>query len=159
MRHPNHRLVKTHRSYTAEEIAARLGVHRHTVREWIRRGLPTCDDRRPTLVLGRDLVAFLRARRLRNRSPCGPAELYCVRCRVPRRPAADMADYLPRTPTVGDLMGICPHCEASMYRRVSWAKLTHVAAGLDVRLPKGCERISESTGPSVNSAFRPRCEP
>ena len=39
-RHPNPRLIKIHRSYTVEEIAAVLGVHRNTVRQWIR--VPGC---------------------------------------------------------------------------------------------------------------------
>ena len=33
MRHPNHRLVKTHRTYTVEEIASLFHVHRNTVDE------------------------------------------------------------------------------------------------------------------------------
>ena len=66
-RHPNPRLAKIHRSYTVEEIASLYGLHRNTVREWIKRGLPVCDDRRPQLVLGRDLAKFLETRRTRNR--------------------------------------------------------------------------------------------
>ena len=62
-RHPNPRLAKIHRTYTVEEIAGLYGIHRNTVRDWIKRGLPTCDTRRPQLVLGRDLVAFIQARR------------------------------------------------------------------------------------------------
>jgi len=46
-RHPNPRLPKTHRNYSVEEAATLLGVHRNTVREWIRRGLPRIDDGRP----------------------------------------------------------------------------------------------------------------
>ena len=38
-RHRSHRLVKIHRSYTVEEASILLGVHRNTVREWIKRGL------------------------------------------------------------------------------------------------------------------------
>lgn len=153
MRHPNYRLVKIHRSYTVNEVAACLRVHRNTVREWIRSGLPTCDNRRPTLVLGRELASFLLARRTQSRRPCGPGELYCVRCRLPRRPAGEMADYLPRTATSGDLMGLCAQCETPMYRRVRSASLPRVAAGLDLRFAEGSDHIVESRDPSANSAF------
>ena len=85
-RRPNHRLVKLHRSYTVEEVATLLGVHRNTVREWIKRGLPTCDGKRPLLILGRELAAFLQARRAKNKRACLPGEIYCVRCHVPRTP-------------------------------------------------------------------------
>ena len=74
-RHPNPRLAKIHRNYTVEDVAAVFGVHRNTVREWVKRGLPTSDDRRPMLILGADLVAFLRARRVKNKRTCQPGEM------------------------------------------------------------------------------------
>ena len=69
-RHPNHRRVKVHRSYTVEEIAGLFGIHKNTVRAWVKAGLPTCDNKRPVLILGRDLIAFLQARRAKNKQPC-----------------------------------------------------------------------------------------
>ncbi len=57
-RHPNHRRVKIHRSYTVEEIASLFGVHKNTVREWVKAGLPTCDDKRPMLILGHVVHSF-----------------------------------------------------------------------------------------------------
>ena len=154
MRHPNHRLVKTHRNYTVEEIASLFHIHRNTVREWVKRGLPTCDDRRPMLILGAELAAFLQARRLKNRQTCSPGELYCVRCRAPRVPAGNMADYRPKTATLGNLIGICPQCECLMYRRVNPSKLEQIRGPLDITLPQARSHIDESTGPSVNSDFR-----
>jgi hypothetical protein len=81
-RHPNPRLAKIHRNYTVEEVAALFDVHKNSVRNWVKGGLPTSDDRRPMLILGRDLVAFLQARRVKNKRPCQPGEIYCMRCRV-----------------------------------------------------------------------------
>ena len=150
-RHPNPRLAKIHRNYTVEEVAALFGVHRNTVREWVKRGLPTNDDRRPMLILGRDLVAFLRARRAKNKRSCQPGELYCVRCRAPRAPAGDMADYQPVTEMFGNLIAICSDCEAMMYRRVSLAKLEEVRGKLDLTMPQALLHIDESARPSVNS--------
>ena len=140
-RHPNHRLAKIHRSYTVAEIADLLGKHRHTVREWIKRGLPTLDGQRPTLILGRDLSAFLQARRTKNKRSCLPGEIYCVRCRTPRSPAGDMAEYQPLTSTLGNLVGICSSCESLMYRRVNVAKLEQVQGKLDVLLPQALRHI------------------
>ncbi|PSH02716.1 MAG: hypothetical protein CXZ00_16020 [Acidobacteria bacterium] len=70
--HPNYRLVKNHRSYTVEEIAERFGKHKNTVRAWVKDGLPICDGKRPTLILGRDLAEFLKARRVSKKQPCRP---------------------------------------------------------------------------------------
>ena len=140
-RHPNPRLAKIHRNYTVEEVAALFGVHRNTVREWVKRGLPTNDDRRPMLILGRDLVAFLRARRAKNKRTCQPGEIYCVRCRAPKKPAGDMADYQPVTETLGNLIAICPDCEAIIYRRVSLAKLEQIRGQLDITMPQALRHI------------------
>ena len=150
-RHPNPRLVKIHRNYTVEEIASLFGVHRNTVRQWIKQGLPTSDQKRPFLILGRDLVAFLQARRAKNKRPCQPGEIYCVRCRAPKAPAGDMADYQIVTETLGNLIAICPDCNAIMNRRVSLAKLEQIRGRLDITMPQALRHIGESTQPSVNS--------
>ena len=107
-------------------------IHRNTVREWIRRGLPTTDDRRPALVLGNSLRDFLRARRQRSKRPCQPGEIYCVRCRVPRNPAGGIAEFQPGIGALGSLVGICPQCESMIYRRVNPANLDLVKGCLEI---------------------------
>ena len=153
-RHPNPRLAKIHRSYTVEEIACLFRVHRNTVREWVKRGLPTNDSRRPMLILGRALVTFLQARRKKNKQACRPGEIYCVRCRLPKAPAGDMADYQPITETLGNLIAICPECETIIYRRVNLTKLEHVRGKLDISMPQALPHIGESAEPSVNSDLK-----
>jgi predicted transcriptional regulator len=122
-RHPNHRLVKVHRSYTVEEIAKLFGTHKNTVRHWVKEGRATIDDKRPMLILGHVLAAFLKDRRQKNKRPCNPGELYCVRCRAPKWPAGSMADYVPITEKFGNLVAICPDCNCLMNRRVSIARI------------------------------------
>ncbi len=85
--------VKLHRNYTIEETAALLGVHKSTVRSWIKIGLPVCDTKRPILILGRDLRDYLQKRRGMHKQKCKFYELYCMRCRAPKCPAEDMVDY------------------------------------------------------------------
>jgi excisionase family DNA binding protein len=153
-RHPNPRLAKIHRNYTVEEVAALFGVHRNTVRAWVKRGLPTNDDRRPMLILGHDLVAFLHARRAKNKWTCQPGEIYCVRCRAPKAPAGDMADYQPVTETLGNLIAICSDCDAIIYRRVNLTKLDQVRGQLDITMPQAQPHIGESAQPCVNSDLR-----
>lgn len=152
-RRPNPRLVKIHRSYTVEEAASLFSVHRNTVRHWIKQGLPAIDDKRPMLILGRNLTTFLQERRVRNKRPCQPGEIYCVRCRAPKKPAGGMADYQPLTTDLGNLVGICPDCESLLYRRVNPAKLEQVRGQLDVMIPVARLRIDGSSEPSVNSDF------
>jgi Helix-turn-helix domain len=149
--HPNPRLAKIHRNYTVEEVASLLGIHRNTVREWIKRGLPISDDKRPTLILGRDLTVFLQAKRVKNKQPCRPGELYCVRCRAPKAPAGDMVEYQPVTQTLGNLIAICPDCHAMMNRRVNLTKLEQIRGHLHITMPQALRHIVESGQPSVNS--------
>jgi len=153
-RHPNHRLVKIHRSYTVEEIAELFAIHKNTVRNWVKSGLSTSDDKRPMLILGIDLVAFLQARRTKNKRPCRPGEIYCVRCRAPKFPAASMAEYKPITEKFGNLVAICPDCGAIMNRRVSLARIGQMRGGMDISFPQALEHIVDSAKPTVNSDSR-----
>jgi hypothetical protein len=154
-RHPNHRLVKVHRSYTVEEAARLLGTHKNTVRTWVKAGLPICDSRRPTLILGR----FLQIRRRKNKRPCQPDEMYCLRCRAAKRPAGSMADYQPITVSLGNLSGICPDCEGMMYRRTSIGKLAAIRERLSVHVMEVERRLNEKDEPIPNSDFEQVGEP
>ena len=153
-RHPNPRLAKIHRSYTVEEVAVLFGIHRQTVRRWIKAGLPAIDDRRPTLILGRHLVTFLGNRRQQKKQRCKPGEIYCVRCRQPRSPAGDIADYEPQTATLGNLIGLCPDCDTLIYRRINVTILDEVRGNLSITTLEPEEHINEKNHPSVNSHFR-----
>lgn len=153
-RHPNPRLVKIHRSYTVEEVAKLFGMHKNTVRKWIKDGLATIDDKRPMLVLGHDLEAFIKKRRTKNKQTCKPGELYCVRCRVPKSPAGDMAEYSPVTEKIGNLIAICPDCDSIMNRRVSLARIEVVGGNIDIAFPKDLRHIVKRTTPTVNSDLR-----
>lgn len=150
-RRPNHRLVKINRSYTVEEVAGLFGIHKNTVRAWVKAGLPTCDSKRPMLILGNVLAAYLKARRTKNKQPCQHGEIYCVRCRAPKRPAGEMVDYEPVTDKFGNLQGICPDCDGMIFKRASMAKLPQIREKLDITIVEVQRRVSDSNGPTVNS--------
>jgi excisionase family DNA binding protein len=149
-RHPNPRRVKIHRSYTVEEAARLLPVHKNTIRAWIVDGLPTIDARRPTLIAGSELRRFLEAKCKKRKQPCAPGEFYCVRCRAPKAPAGAMADYIAVTSTSGNLRGLCPDCGTLIYRRVAHAKLDEFRAILDIIVMQAPPSIRETDGPSLN---------
>jgi hypothetical protein len=129
----NPNLAKNHRSYRVDEAASLYKVHKGTVRNWINAGLPVLNDKHPMLILGGDLAAFHRARRTKNKQKCKPGEMFCFRCRAPKEPALDMADYKPDTATLGNLVGICPTCGTIMNRRASLAKLDKVCGKMEIR--------------------------
>ena len=150
----NPNLAKIHRNYTVEEVAGLYGVFKGTVRAWIKAGLPIINDKRPMLILGSDLVAFHQARRTKNKQKCKPGEIYCVRCRAPKNPAGDMADYRIITEKIGNLEAICPDCEKIMNRRVSLTKLEQVRGEMTITLPQALQHIIGSNQPSVNSDLK-----
>jgi hypothetical protein len=149
-RHPNPRLVKIHRNYSVEDIARLFGVHKNTVRSWLKQGLTAIDDRRPTLILGRELLRFLQERRQRAKQSCGPGRIYCIACRGPKVPAGKMAECTPTGPLAGNLCGICPDCDRLIYRRVNLAKIDTVRGELEITFKQPGPRIRERAVPSVN---------
>lgn len=152
-RHPNHRLIKIHRSYTVEEIAKLFNTHKNTVRRWVKEGLTTTDDKHPMLILGHVLSSFLQVRRTKNKRTCKPGEIYCVRCRAPKPPAGNMAEYSSINDKLGNLTAICPDCHSIMNRRVSLAKIDQICGEMDISFPDAVQRIRESSQLTVNSDF------
>jgi excisionase family DNA binding protein len=130
-RKPSRHRVKIHRSYTVDEVARLLGVAKGTVRRWIKGGLSALTDQKPALILGEDLVQFLASRKATHKK-CGPAECYCVKCREPREPAGDMAEFIPLTLKTGNLRGICPTCGRLMHKRIRCDAVDSLRALLDV---------------------------
>ena len=132
-----------------------FGIHKNTVRAWIKQGLPTTDDKRkPILILGIELSKYLQAKRLKNKRTCKPGEIYCVKCHEPRMPAGSMADYEIVTDTLGNLIGICPNCNIIIYRRVNLGKLSLVCGKLVITMPKALQHLNESIHPFVNSDLK-----
>jgi excisionase family DNA binding protein len=151
-RKPSRRHLKTHRSYTVEEAARCLLVAKGTVRRWIKTGLPALADRKPILILGHDLIEFLSRSKAKIR--CQPHECYCVKCRAPRAPAADLAEYVPILPSSGNLRAICPVCHKLMHKRIAFGGLAQLRTILDVTIAQAPNDIVESPETSLNEHFR-----
>ena len=45
-----------------------------------------------------------------------------------------MADFIPKTDVLGDLVGICPECSTMMYQRASVARLCAIRENLDITI-------------------------
>jgi hypothetical protein len=132
-RFPNPRLVKIHRSYTFDEAARTLGVHKNTIRNWQRKGLRPMEGCWPLLLHGPELRRFLEEARSKSKQSCPPGHFYCVRCRAPRRPSGRSVTYVAATEFAGSLHGICEACGCRMRRRTSKEKLAHMRAIFDIK--------------------------
>jgi len=143
-------LVKIHQRYTASELAARLGLHKNTIRQWQREGLAAVDVGRPALFQGAIVRAFLISRNANRKRPCSPGTLYCLRCREPRRPAMGRADYVELRPGTGNLRALCETCGSIMHRRVRAASLAAVMPFVDVQIRDAPARLVGRDPPSPN---------
>lgn len=146
----NPNAIKLHWTYDVSELAACCGVHKNTVRKWRQEGLAPIDERKPILFLGATVREYLKRRNAERKRPCGPGQLYCLRCRHPRPPALEMAEYVPITQSSGNVRAICAVCETLMPRRVALTTILLVMPGIDVQFAERALRLIGSTSPSLN---------
>jgi hypothetical protein len=123
-RKPAHRrryqvnLIKGTYLYEPSEIAKLFHIHRNTVRHWFKEGLNPIDGRKPVLVHGSDLKAFLAQRQEARRRKCAPGEFFCFRCRAPRRPWGNLVDVSQHAEKIAKLTAICGVCETEMHQTI-----------------------------------------
>ena len=118
-RTPNARLVKRDATFTVDEIAELFTVHPNTVRNWMASGLKTIDARRPLLIHGSDLIAYLHKRQKCRKRTCTPAELFCFKCRAPRLPKDGILSIENQNARVMRAVGHCEVCGTRMFKAVS----------------------------------------
>ncbi len=143
----NPNLVKIHRNYTYEELAEVFGIHKNTVAQWVKDGLPCLKEQRPFLVLGVDAKNFLQARRKYGKRTCKHNEFYCLRCKKPVKPAENFVEYVAISPTKDRLMALCECCEGVVNKFVAYARLDEYEAIFDLDKPIGLEHIKDTDSP------------
>ena len=131
-RYPPPTRFKINRLYSVQEIAATGQVCENTVHNWRKAGLQTIDERRPLYVSGYEMRRFLTEMRQRLKSPCQIDEMFCLKCRKPRRPYGGLADFL-NAPKTGKLTGLCPVCTSVMHRRIALKDLPALEAKLQIQ--------------------------
>lgn len=147
------RRIKRHHSYTVDEAARAVGAARGTVRRWLDNGLPAIRDRKPFLILGDDLSAYM-AGRAQPKQACPPGTCYCVKCREARRPDGNMAEFIAINAHSGNLRALCPDCGSLMHRRTSYDQLATIRAFLDVAIVERQPRLNDSGHASTNEHLR-----
>lgn len=146
--------VKILRNYTARKLADCLGVHKNTVRHWLRHGLSPVDDQRPFLFHGAAVRTFLVEWNKRRKRPCPIGMLYCFRCREPRTPAPTSVKYLRATAGAGNLRAPCSDCGTVMHRRVRQEQIHAVLPGVLVQITEASQRLSEKLDPPSHCDLR-----
>lgn len=75
------KVIKTRESYTTKRISEELNVHPRTIQYWYKEGLKTLDNKKPFLVMGYELKAFLEKKQKERKCTLKPDEFYCTKCR------------------------------------------------------------------------------
>lgn len=149
-RRPEWRRLRTHRSYSVDEAARTLCVCKATVRRWIRdKDLPVLDDTRPTLILGRELIAFGKAQR-KPKQKCRPMEAYCMSCRAPRKAAFNAAEISSANAASANLRMLCVECSGLIHRRYGWQQLVALNGQMKLTSSQAHRSLIETIQPCLN---------
>lgn len=126
-KNPDRRRIRIRRTYSVPEVADLLGVHVHTVRRWLKKGLGTIDGESPTLVHGKELRRYLDARAKARKQKCSPDEMYCLSCRAPRLPTLGSVQMIDLNEKTVRLVGTCCTCGKRIHRAGSASRLEEYA--------------------------------
>lgn len=118
-RRANPMAVKSALTYEVSEAAKALGKSQATIRNWIKDGLPTMASQKPLLISGAALRDYLRAKYRAAKSPMSQDELFCLSCRIGRKPVGMMVEAIANTPKTTRLKGLCECCGAVSTRIIS----------------------------------------
>lgn len=112
------RKIKKHRLYDYGEASGALGVTAHTVRAWRSDGLVVMTANTPHYILGAELIRYIEDKQAKQSVKMALDQMYCLRCKAPRKPLWGMVDYVPSSETRGRLTGLCEACEGGLQRFV-----------------------------------------
>ncbi|MBL3677531.1 MAG: helix-turn-helix domain-containing protein [Alphaproteobacteria bacterium] len=137
-------------TYTAYEVADLFGVSSETVFRWIRdEGLVRLPGSRKYFVHGSDLAAFLERRNRKNKSPCAPGQIYCLKCRAPRTPESGLLERQDLPNGATRVCGLCTTCGTLMSKTIGRAHW-HAVHPLHPDHTPPQRHIGERTGGRLN---------
>ena len=74
--------IRAKTAYSLKEVCSLLGINRKTVLRWLKEGLVLLDaTKKPWLIMGYDLQAFIRAKRKAKQVKLQFDEFYCLTCK------------------------------------------------------------------------------
>lgn len=129
------RNIRQSQCYTVQECSKALAVGLATVRFWIRQGLPTLPDGKPILIPGDTLKSWLKSRRAARKQKCQPNELYCCRCRCPRKAKIGSVVITLRNAKTVAIRAFCGTCDAKMNKGGSLTRLSEIQAAFGLNTP------------------------
>jgi hypothetical protein len=114
----NVNLIKTHISYSTQEVAELLGTRKETVLLWHKKeGLSAIDNKIPRIFKGFVLKGFIRNRQKQRKHKCKGDELFCFKCQKPRQSIDNSVSVVMLNEKELNIKGICSVCNTKMYKK------------------------------------------
>jgi len=118
--------IRRNYTYSVDEIAELFGITPDTVFRWIRNeGLKRIPQSRKYFVHSAELTKFLTKRNAKNKQPCNEDEIFCCKCRKPRKPEPASLEFRHLPNKTIRVIGKCCVCGIRMNKLVSatkWSK-------------------------------------
>ncbi len=124
-----------------------------TVRRWLKSGeLTSIDNQRPALILGSELITFLKARR-KPKQRLGIDQCLCFSCKAPRSAAGRMAELVQASASTFNVCMLCEVCERPIYRRYSARQIAALGEHLSLSASEAVQHLIETAHPCLNVHF------
>ena len=116
-------LITARRSYSVGEISSLLGVNRKTCGRWIKYGgLEIIEENtNPILVIGADLISFIKKKREKRRVAIKENEFYCMKCHKAVRAKIGSEQIIKTGKMIGKdnreqlkKIGVCENCNTPL---------------------------------------------
>ena len=121
----NPRLIKSRRSYNITEMALLLDVNRKTCQRWIKQDSLKVIEKgvTPLLIMGADLIRFLKEKKERRRCKLKENEFFCMKCHKPVKARAGSEKIVRTGKKIGKngleqfkKTGVCEFCNTELNR-------------------------------------------
>lgn len=125
---PDGRAIRVTKTYTVAELAAATNKTQGTIYDWVSRGLPTIDARKPLMLHGSDVKAWLEKQWGGRGCKLALGELRCMGCKKARQPLPETVRFEALPNGSMNAKAPCPVCSTPMNKAL---KASDVAAFQD----------------------------
>ena len=120
----NTRQIKSRRSYNITEMALLLGKNRKTCQRWIRKnGLRVIERDVSPLIMGIDLINFLKEKNKNRKTVLKEDEFFCMKCHRPVKARIESEETIKTGKRMGKnnmeqfkKIGVCEICGTKLNR-------------------------------------------
>lgn len=136
--------------YTVQEVADLLEVSKQAVWRWVKSGeLKALDGRRPYIIHGSDLAAFIMAKKKSRKFGGGRFDFACMKCREPKAPRDGVVFIQPLNAYQVLVKAMCETCGTPV--RKFWTKANIPELAEKYKIVTSAEgTLTETINPLVN---------